>query len=151
MPTAQFQVQASAFASPAKPFTLSHCFLQKLQQHVPGCDRTTQDKGRLVACAAVPREGMLALQSHHQQLTVTARKRWELNAPKDTLYIHIKAQIYAFGGLVWASEAWATFLHLSQAQNSTFLWMQFDREVGKQLKMLKYDTVPLLRESLQKI
>lgn len=44
----------------------------------------------------------------------------------------------------------ATFLHLSQAQNSTFLWMQFDRQVGKQLKMLKYDTVPLLRESLQK-
>lgn len=55
------------------------------------------------------------------------------------------------GHLVWASEAWATFLHLSQAQNSTFLWMQFDREVGKQPKMLRYDTVPLLRESLQKI
>lgn len=61
--------------------------------------------------------------------------------------MHIKAQIYTFGGLVWASEAWVTFLNLSQAQNSTFLWMQFDREVA----MLKYDTVPLLRESLQKI
>lgn len=27
----------------------------------------------------------------------------------DTLYIRIKAQIYEFGGLVWASEAWATY------------------------------------------
>lgn len=56
MPTAQFQVQASAFESPPKPFTLSQCFLQKLQQRVPRCDSTTQDKGRLVASATVPRE-----------------------------------------------------------------------------------------------
>lgn len=49
----------------------------------------------------------------------------------DTLYIRIKAQIYEFGGLVWASEAWATFLHLSQAQNSPFLLMQFDRKAEK--------------------